>query len=76
MRSGSVPAKNVLFVVTRKPRARAARMAFTAMSKVPLRQTAWSCSYFGPSMWTEKERNLLGLNFGSDSSSFKAFVQR
>ena len=32
------------------------RLASTAMSKVPSRQTAVSCSSFRPSMWTEKVR--------------------
>ena len=75
-RAGSAWEKRVVLVVTRKPRLTASLIASTAMSKVPSRQTAVSCSSLRPSMWTEKVKYVEGLKRSSLRLRSKALVQR
>ena len=48
--------KKVEFVVTRKPRAFASRMAATASSNTPSRSTACVVALARPSTWTTQEK--------------------
>ena len=68
--------KNVVFVVTRKPRALAALIAATALSKTPSRSTESSWRSRRPSMWIAHAKYGLGLKFSSLRSSSSALVHR
>ena len=68
--------KNVVLVVTRKPRSLAAVIAATALSKTPSRQTDSSWRSRRPSMCTAQAKYGEGLNWSSLRSISSAFVHR
>ncbi len=68
--------KNVVFVVTRNPRALAARIAATALSNTPSRQTDASWRSRRPSMCTAQAKYGEGLKRSSFFSISSAFVHR
>ena len=68
--------KNVVFVVTRKPRRLASRIAATALSKTPSRQTDSSWRSRRPSMWTAQAKYGDGLKRSIFFSINSALVHR
>ena len=68
--------KNVVLVLTLKPLALAARMAATALSKVPSRLTDSSWRSRRPSMCTTQLKRGWGVNRSSLRSSSRALVHR
>src|SRR5690349_7709565 len=68
--------KNVVFVVTRKPRFCASLTAATAWSNTPSLHTDSSWRSASPSICTANARNLDGVNLSSFFGSSSAFVHR
>ncbi len=75
-RDGLASSNKVVFVVTRNPLWRAERIALTAISYTPSRQTAWSWSSWRPSMWMLNVKYFEGEYSGIFRSRRIALVHK